>query len=408
MARAPLPPTLAPASSAAARSRTRSRVATPASPLVSAAGRTLTRPESSRCQAGPVGATASCTPATPPRRAAAADRIGAGRDQDLDRGEGAAADAGPLQAVEGLAGRAGLGQDGRRRLAQAQAEGGHAEGEEHGQGGQGGQPAVAGHPGRPAGPERGRPLLPAPGHGGPAAGRPVEPGPDGGQQHRQQGEGGQGRGQRDEQAGVADAAQDRHRQQDQGSRPTATVPPLVTTARPAVAMAAARPARGRGRPAPPASGSRPAASSRRPPPSPISATRNWTMKLTSTSPVRPSTARKVVRMATAAISSGTRARNEPNTKASTSRAPMAPTSVSTSTPVPAGSSAAAVRSASRPVTWTGRAGREGLAQPVGQRPGQGRIGLLAALERPPDEPCRRLYVPDHLRGRRWWPARPAA
>jgi hypothetical protein len=76
------------------------------------------------------------------------------------------------------------------------------------------------------------------------------------------------------------------------------------------------------------------------------------MKLTSTSPVRPSTARKVVRMATAAISSGTRARKEPNTKASTTRAPRPPARVSTSTPVPAGSVAAAVRSASRPVTWT--------------------------------------------------------
>ena len=57
-------------------------------------------------------------------------------------------------------------------------------------------------------------------------------------------------------------------------------------------------------------------------------------------------------MATAAISSGTRARKLPNTKASTTRAPKAPARVSTRTPVPAGSSAAAVRSTSRPVTWT--------------------------------------------------------
>ena len=88
------------------------------------------------------------------------------------------------------------------------------------------------------------------------------------------------------------------------------------------------------------------------------------MKLTSTSPVRPSTARKVVRMATAAISSGTRARNEPNTKASTSRAPRNPARVSTSTPVPAGSSAAVARSWSRPVTRTVVPGGRAVRRPA--------------------------------------------
>src|SRR5829696_3644667 len=71
MARAPLPPTLVPPSSAAARSRTRSTVASPASVLVSATGRTLTRAVPSRRQAGPAGAAASCTPSTASRRAAA-------------------------------------------------------------------------------------------------------------------------------------------------------------------------------------------------------------------------------------------------------------------------------------------------------------------------------------------------
>ena len=46
----------------------------PSSALVSATGRTLTSPVPSRCQAGPAGATASCTPATPSRRSAAARR----------------------------------------------------------------------------------------------------------------------------------------------------------------------------------------------------------------------------------------------------------------------------------------------------------------------------------------------
>src|SRR4029453_3770194 len=98
MARAPLPPTRAPPSSATARSRTRSTVASPASVLVSATGRTLTRAAPSRPPAGPGGG----------------------------------------------GGGAGGGEQGRRRLAEAQTERGHPEGDEHGQGGQGDeQPGVA-------------------------------------------------------------------------------------------------------------------------------------------------------------------------------------------------------------------------------------------------------------------------
>src|SRR4029453_6282422 len=185
MARAPLPPTLAPPSSAAARSRTRSTVASPASPLVSATGRTLTSPESFRCQAGPAGAVASWTPSTPPRRAAASARsVPAGTSTSMG-GRAPLPPPAPPQRVKGLAGGTGLGEDGCRRLAQAQAEGGHAQGDEHRQRGQGGQPAVADHPGRPAGPQPARRPPPRRALG---AGRPGGGGTDGGQQHRQQGE----------------------------------------------------------------------------------------------------------------------------------------------------------------------------------------------------------------------------
>ena len=103
------------------------------------------------------------------------------------------------------------------------------------------------------------------------------------------------------------------------------------------------------------------------------------MKLTSTSPVRPSTARKVVRMATAAISSGTRARNEPNTKASTHSAPTAPTRVSTSTPVSAGSSAAVGPELVEAGDLDAGAGREGAAEAVGDRLADRRVAALLAL-----------------------------
>ena len=66
-------------------------------------------------------------------------------------------------------------------------------------------------------------------------------------------------------------------------------------------------------------------------PRPISEIRNCTTKLTSLKVVRPSTSRKVVRMETAAISSGTNARNEAKTNSSTSSAPAAPSSVSART-----------------------------------------------------------------------------
>jgi len=66
-------------------------------------------------------------------------------------------------------------------------------------------------------------------------------------------------------------------------------------------------------------------------PSPISEIRNCTTKLTSLKVVNPSTSRKVVRIETAAISSGSRARNDANTNSSTSSAPAAPSRVSAST-----------------------------------------------------------------------------
>ena len=55
------------------------------------------------------------------------------------------------------------------------------------------------------------------------------------------------------------------------------------------------------------------------------------MKLMSMTYVSSSTMMKVVRMDTAAITSGTRARNEAKTKSSTARAPRAPSSVSART-----------------------------------------------------------------------------
>ena len=67
------------------------------------------------------------------------------------------------------------------------------------------------------------------------------------------------------------------------------------------------------------------------------------------------TRRKVVGIATIAISSGTMAMNDAKTNARTTRAPTPARRASTSTlvPPPASPSAAAARSASRPVTATG-------------------------------------------------------
>src|SRR6266487_212448 len=89
-------------------------------------------------------------------------------------------------------------------------------------------------------------------------------------------------------------------------------------------------------------------------PRPMSATRNCTMKLTSVKVVKPRITRKVARIETAAISSGTRASSEPNTKASTASAPSPPSSVSVSTPVPPPPSLA--DSSSKPVTRSVAAG----------------------------------------------------
>lgn len=69
-------------------------------------------------------------------------------------------------------------------------------------------------------------------------------------------------------------------------------------------------------------------------PRPTRATRNSTMKDTSVRYVRPRTTSNVVRIETAATTSGTKARNEANTKARTTRAPAAPMRVSVKTPGP--------------------------------------------------------------------------
>ena len=67
------------------------------------------------------------------------------------------------------------------------------------------------------------------------------------------------------------------------------------------------------------------------------------------------TSRKVVGMATSAMSSGTIAIHEAKTKARTSSAPPPAMRASTArlAPPPSPPSAAPARSASRPVTWTG-------------------------------------------------------
>jgi len=96
-------------------------------------------------------------------------------------------------------------------------------------------------------------------------------------------------------------------------------------------------------------------------PRPIRATRYCTRKLTSVTAVSPKMARNAARMATAATSSGTSASSDPNTNASTTRAPTPPASVSTSTPVSPGRDSASAASSSIPVTSTdepaGRAAR---------------------------------------------------
>ena len=73
---------------------------------------------------------------------------------------------------------------------------------------------------------------------------------------------------------------------------------------------------------------------------------------TSVTVVRPHTTRNVVRIETIAIRIGTIARNDPNTKASTSSAPKPPSRASTSTPGPL-PPPLCTDSASKPVRWTG-------------------------------------------------------
>ena len=88
-------------------------------------------------------------------------------------------------------------------------------------------------------------------------------------------------------------------------------------------------------------------------PSPISATRNWTITDTSVTLAIGQTSRNVVGIATTAINSGTSAMNERKTKIRTRSAPSPATKVPSRTPTPSPSvSPAEARSASSPVTST--------------------------------------------------------
>ena len=87
-------------------------------------------------------------------------------------------------------------------------------------------------------------------------------------------------------------------------------------------------------------------------PSPISAIRNWTIGDTAVSCVSPSSSRNVVRIETIAITSGTTARNEANTKVSTTSAPTPPSTASSRTPGPS-LPPLSCASASKPVRRTG-------------------------------------------------------
>src|SRR3954463_6486306 len=110
-------------------------------------------------------------------------------------------------------------------------------------------------------------------------------------------------------------------------------------------------------------------------PRPMRATRDCTIGETSVTVVSPQTTRNVVMIETTAIAIGTMARNEPNTKARTSRAPKPPSSASTSTPAerpregPAGPAgpAALVRQRVEAAEAHGRAGDRRASQ-RGARP----------------------------------------
>ena len=157
-------------------------------------------------------------------------RVGAGGDQHLQRSEDPGGQPGVLQGDQARPGWAGGGQRFGPGRAEHQAERGDAQGDEDRQRRQRRQPADADHaagPGRPA--AAGVRRLAAPGPVDPAAGR--------GQQHRQQGKGDQHADQ-----GISMPARPMLRSRGTGSnasetRPIATVPPLNSTARPAVAMA---------------------------------------------------------------------------------------------------------------------------------------------------------------------------
>ena len=87
-------------------------------------------------------------------------------------------------------------------------------------------------------------------------------------------------------------------------------------------------------------------------PNPMSDTRNCTMNETSVKRARPLMMRSVDGIATMAMSSGTRARNDANTNASTRRAPTPPISTSTSRLGPL-LLPALPDSSAMPVSWMG-------------------------------------------------------
>src|SRR5918996_978262 len=74
---------------------------------------------------------------------------------------------------------------------------------------------------------------------------------------------------------------------------------------------------------------------------------------TSVNSVSPRRSRKVVKIETIAIPSGTTARNEAKTKLSTIRAPNPPSTASSSTPGPSPPPPLSSASASKPVSFTG-------------------------------------------------------
>jgi len=115
---------------------------------------------------------------------------------------------------------------------------------------------------------------------------------------------------------------------------TATVMPENSTDRPAVAIAAWT-------------------ASTLSAPRPRSSRQRVTMNETSVNPVRPHTIRNVVRIEPTAIANGMSARNDPNTRTRTIRAPAPPNRVSANTPTPPPLSPSGFFKASCPVTVTG-------------------------------------------------------